>query len=410
MLSRFTHLGSDFRKYALAAVLASFAGGMQFIALSWFLYKATGTAWSLGLSMIISTLPAIVMGTWAGARVDRSNPRTVCAVADLVRGLALLVAAVAGSFPALTVPVLYGVVLVSAICDSFFHPAIGAMVRNLVPKDRLLDANVLANTSVQIGGLLGASIGGALVVWLGAAHAMQLNFVAFIASGLLIFAIDGKRHVPAPTAPPGRGGVLADYRGTFVYLREHPALLGLGALQILVYANFYVCNTALPVFVDRDLGASASAFGLIDSLWGFGAIAGGLTLSVVSRLMTGARISVVGLACMVAVITGLSVAINVPQAAIAYVAIGFLNCVLRIGSDTMMIGSADPAHYGKIKSTVMMFIAWFGLLIYAAVGFWGDRVSMRWIYRADAALLAVGLLVALAIAMSVPRQRRDAAL
>jgi len=99
--------------------------------------------------------------------------------------------------------------------------------------------------------------------------------------------------------------------------------------------------------------------------------------------------------------------VSIPQAAFAYFSIGLLNCVLRIGSDTLLIGGADPAHYGKIKSAVMMFIGWFSFVVYAGVGFWGDRISMRWIYRVDAALLAVGLVLALAFTMRNPRKHRS---
>ncbi|SAK51105.1 major facilitator transporter [Caballeronia catudaia] len=406
---RLPPLGRDYYKYASAAFLASFSGGVQFIAISWHLYTSTGSAWSVGVAMIVSTLPGILGSTWIGAFVDRRSPRAICAAADFLRGVAWLCAAVAIQFPGMAIPVIYAALFCSATCDCFFQPAIGGMVRDMVPHERLLQANIVTNMSMQVGVTTGASAGGALVVLIGAYGTLGLVAAALVLSGVLIYSIGNRASAtPSPASNTPRS-VLTDYQVTFRYLAKNNALLIPCAVLIMAYANMNFCNTAMPIFVARDLKGSSVSFGLVDAFWGFGSIAGGLLLPLFARRARAATQGLCGLLAMSATLTFLSLAGEPVLAAAAMFMMGALNCMMRVSADTAMLQTVVPALYAKVKSLTLMLIACLSLAVYAGVSRWGDSLSMRSLFRVDAALLATFVAAALVCLLGARHaSRRDA--
>jgi MFS transporter, DHA3 family, macrolide efflux protein len=395
---RLPSLGIDYYKYSVAAILASLASGIQFITISWFLYTTTGNAWSVGAAMIISTIPGILFSTWIGAFVDRRKPRNICGITDLVRSAAWLCAALAtlsGHRAAIAIPLIYAALLVSATCDCFFQPAIGAMVRNIVQRDRLLQANVVSSVCMQVGVTVGVSAGGVLVLALGVHGALLLVAAVFVLSGALIFWVSEGAAEPIQ-ATLGRTSLIEDYRAAARHLMDNKALPTVCTVLVLAFANMNFCNVVMPIFVARDLGATSIDFGMIDSAWGMGSIAGGLLLPFIARRLSATALGLLGLTFMSFALLMLSVAEIPRYAAVVMFTMGTFNCVMRVSADTAILHNVAPTFYAKIKSLTMMVIAYCSLTIYGVVGHWGDALSIRWLYRIDAMFLIVCVLASLA--------------
>lgn len=402
MLETFSILrNGEYRKYAAATFLSCIGNGMYFVAMSWYLYKLTDKASSIGWILIMSSLPGLLFSPWIGVLVDRWSLRWICIGTDILRG-AILLGVAAGMQAGVLEPAhIFAATFLLSLCANFFQPASGALVRNIAAKDRLLKANIVSNMTMQVGMLGGASLGGLMVAGAGAAWVVFVNALSFFVSGWLIGAI-------ARTADDGAGqsrkkaGFAEELRATRDYVGSHPAIVWLAIQQMLVYVTLYVCNTLLPVFVDRELKASVSAFGLIDAAWGEGALAGGLCLTYIVSRIPGRHFGIVGLGSLSAALLVFLTANNVAQALVAYFFLGFCACIIRVNTDTIIAAEVDPAFFGKIKATISMFTAYGGLLVYSFVGYAGDKVSVRSIY------LAVCILIALTALAATIRSRRPA--
>ncbi len=386
----------DGRKYLAAAALAAIGSGMYFVAVSWYLFQTQGSTMAIGWAFIATTLPGLVLSPVVGVLVDRWNPRHVCAAADLVRCLVLLALAGGMAAGSLQPMHIYAAGFLVALCDNFFQPAVAAMVRDMVSKAHVLQANIVGSMAIQIGTLVGASLGGFAIAAFGTDVVVAINAGAFGISALLIFRIRqaAVRHALPAGPRPAPAGVLAEF-GQALREAPHRAVLLVVALQqVLAYLTVFVCNTLLPGFVVRDLQAGAEAFGLIDAGWGLGALAGGLLLNLLLQRLTAAR---VGAGCLLffgLALCALAMAQTAWHAAAAYVVLGCLGVALRIHADTQIVRLVDPAHFGKIKSGVVMLVSWASLATYAAVGWAGDQFSSRGIYLAVALpVLAAALLM-----------------
>lgn len=369
----------QYSKYALAAILTTVGGAMHFIAMSWFLFKLTGTASSIGWILIISALPGLLFSPWIGVLVDRWNNKHICVAADLLRGACVLGVAVAMLFDVATVPLVYAVTFIIAICDNFFQPAVAALVRNTVDKERLLAANVMSSTSMQIGGLAGAGLGGLLVASIGTAPVVLANAVSFFVSAALTQWIV-TRAIPKAEQPVRAKRLMAEFRSVVPYMAEHRYILQLALLQLFVFLTLSVCNTLLPAFIVKVLHSDAAAFGLIDSAWGAGALIGAQALAYLVRKVSRQQFGVAALFLLAAAGLVFATALTVLQGMIGYFFLGFLTCAIRINTDTILVSEVGPEYFGKVKATIAMFISFISIAVYGCVGYLGDVVNLRYLF------------------------------
>lgn len=389
--------GREYRKYLAASILTSVGSGMQFVAIAWFLYKLTGTSASIGWMLIVATVPGMLFSPWIGALVDRWDARRICIATDLLR--AVIFCGLAGAMQAgvSNVALIYACAFLVAICDNFFQPAVGAMVRDVVPREVLLKANVGANISMQVGLLSGAGVGGMLVAQVGPANVVLINALSFIVSAGFTYWIHSATRAGGAGASEASGrktGLLNEFGEAIRYMTAHGQIVWLAILQMFVYLTLYICNTLLPAFVDRQLKSDAAGFGLVDAAWGAGAICGGLSLGFIVKRMDRRRFGLAGLLFLSVAMLVFATSSAVPQAVLGFAMLGFMTCTIRVNTDTIIVTDVDPRYFAKVKAAITMFISYMGVAVYALVGFLGDRVSGQVIFLVLAMWIFSGFVAA----------------
>lgn len=167
---------------------------------------------AIGGVFVAKMLPAIVLGPLAGAVADRFDRRLTMVAADLARFAVVLSIPLVGSYQW----VIVATILVECV-NLFWVPAKDATVPNLVPKDRLEEANQLnllvTYGTAPVAAALFAVLSGAVsaisaafpVITVAATSvALYLNALAYLVSAGLIFTLraipkDHVRHVSTPS-------------------------------------------------------------------------------------------------------------------------------------------------------------------------------------------------------------------
>ncbi|ETK35266.1 dTMP kinase [Microbispora sp. ATCC PTA-5024] len=167
---------------------------------------------AIGGVFVAKMLPAILLGPLAGAVADRFDRRTTMVAADVARFAVVLSIPIVATYQW----VIVATFLVECV-NLFWVPAKDATVPNLVPKDRLEEANQL-NLLVTYGTAPVAAavfaIVSAVVTMVGKAApgvgitatdvALTVNALAYLVSAVLIFTLraipkNHVRHVSAPS-------------------------------------------------------------------------------------------------------------------------------------------------------------------------------------------------------------------
>jgi len=166
-------------------------------------------AGDLGLILFAAAVPRVVFMLLGGVVADRVDRGRLMVLAEVLAGLAQLVAGALLLTGTATVGLLCALAVVNGTAFSLFYPAYAGLVPSLVadPAD-LQSVNALLRLSTNIAGILGTALGGLLVATLGAGLALVVDSLTFFLSAGLIWALGERAR--------GRGGAsgsaIADLR------------------------------------------------------------------------------------------------------------------------------------------------------------------------------------------------------
>lgn len=250
---------------------------MQQLALSWLVYRLTGSAFFLGLVAFASQLPATLISPLAGVMADRLDRHRIVLgtqVLGMVQATAIAILVIGGWVQPWHIVVLAGLLGVVMGMDI---PARQALFVDLVEGDREDLANAIALNSSLFNAtrLIGPSLAGFLIATLGEGPVFAINAASYLA---ILWALVAMRLPPAAMTEGG-GPVLDRLLEGFRYAADsRPArslLLLLGALS-LVGMPYVVL---LPVFAEVVLGGGPRTLGFLMSAAGLGALLGALWLA-----------------------------------------------------------------------------------------------------------------------------------
>jgi DHA3 family macrolide efflux protein-like MFS transporter len=121
--------------------------------------KLTGSATQVGLSVIASALPMLLLGPVAGVFVDRWDRKRTMIMSDLLRGVLVLICLTVKTPE--QVWIYYVVAFLMSCVSRFFFPAQNAALPLIVPdKNDLLAANGLMQVVQTAGFLVGPALAG----------------------------------------------------------------------------------------------------------------------------------------------------------------------------------------------------------------------------------------------------------
>lgn len=152
-----------------------------------------GSAMALAKVLFFVIVPVFIIGPVAGAYVDRWDRKKVMIIADLLRGILVLTIPVFVHFD-LMIPVYIAVFLIFS-ATRFFLPSKMAFIPAIVPKEKLMVANSLANTTRMLATVFGFAIAGFIVKWVGYMWGFYLDSLSYFASAALITIITPKKEI-----------------------------------------------------------------------------------------------------------------------------------------------------------------------------------------------------------------------
>jgi MFS family permease len=262
------------RRLAAARLVTMTGSWAANVAMAYVLYERTGSAvWLSALYLLTFGVMGFV-NPFAGALADRVDRRRLMIASELLGAVA---------WAALVFVQAPWLMLALAFFASFAHApfpaASGAAIPNLAGADDLAWANSLISLGRSIGTTAGPALGGLLVAVVGGPFVFALNASTFLVSGLLISVARGDyasgrqaRESPATT------GLSAGLR----HLLASPILLPILAGSTIMW---FAMNMAIPADAPLALhfGVGSVGFGLLDTAFGAGAIAGALLARRLTR-------------------------------------------------------------------------------------------------------------------------------
>jgi len=268
----------DYRILWMSGIFQVITMELRLLATGVWLYQETGSGIQLGLLggvQLAVQLPAILYG---GALADKWDRRKLMSYTQIISLFMISLVTLLEFNDSLRPWHIYGVTAVLGVTSVLGGPARSALTANVVPKNHLMHAVATNTATFQIGSVV-APLGFALIV-----STVDITLAFVVASVASIPSVILPLLIVVPDmklAKEGKGSVIASIKEGFLFVKAHPILPGLYAMDIgVTIFSFY--RQILPLIADKMFMAGSAAVGLLTASNALGGILG--TFSVL--LMT----------------------------------------------------------------------------------------------------------------------------
>lgn len=367
------------------------SAAVQF-AVIWWLTVRTESAVTLALASIVSFLPSIFIGPFAGVWIDRYNRRTVMIAAD---GLVAVSSVVLGAafllMPTPPVWLIYIVLFLRGLGNTFHAPAMQAAIPTFVPADMLVKAGGWGNMIVSVSNMLGPVLGVALMAILPVAAIMLVDILgAAFAIVCLLFVT-----IPDVAQAAGKVRMWSDMKQGFAAMKANKPLMAIFFPLLLMSILYMPLGSLFPLLIRTHFAGQAWHNSVAEFVFAGGLLVSSLVIGVwggMKRrfLMASLAIGLMGLATLV---SGALPPEGFWGFAVCCFLIGGSGTFMNVPVMAYVQESVAPDMMGKVFSllmTAMMLAVPFGLLIAGPVA---EAVGVHtWFFWSGAALLADALL------------------
>jgi len=263
----------DFDLYLCGVVLSEIGSRGTFAANLFHIYTLTESTLQTGLVGLFQAGALVALSPLGGVYADRLQRRRLLQVTQtlsLFVSLALATLTITGTITPWQILVS---VLLNTAAETFDRPARQSLIPALVRKEDLVGAFALLNPSREIAILIGPALAGLLIAGFGP-QAMYLTDVASYAAMVLILQL---LRVPPTSSEARRGGVRANIREGFAWLRHRPLILQLIGLD-LACSLFAAYRALLPALSTDVLDVGPSGYGILSAAPSAGALIGSALL------------------------------------------------------------------------------------------------------------------------------------
>lgn len=201
----------DFRLLLSAGTVFYVGGMVTYVAVPFQLYHLTGSNFAVGAVGLVELVPLVVFGLYGGAladHVDRRAMLVLTGVAQIGLTAVLLVNATLGRPQ---VWLIYVVAALLSVAQSLQRPSREALIPRVVPHHLLSSAVALSSLGMEVGAVIGPTLGGLLLAGPGAAWAYGVDVAGLVVATALFFAL--RRYPPSEhSTPPSLAGIVEGIR------------------------------------------------------------------------------------------------------------------------------------------------------------------------------------------------------
>ncbi|MBI2777017.1 MAG: MFS transporter [Chloroflexi bacterium] len=335
----------DFSLMWSAQLVSTIGSSLTDLAAGILVYRVTESALNVGLTLMVTAIPTLFVGLFAGVFVDRFDRKRILLGSDLLRGLIVL--AIPFSVENFGLISLYVLLFLAAIVRQFFDPAWESVLPEIASDEEL----AAANSFLSISSFGSTAVGFALAGFLASVD-IQLPFyidaLTFLLSFLIVLGVRISKmgHEDSTTV-----GVVIDNLKTGVrFLWRTPLLRSSLIVNLPVLFSFGLWNVLLLPMAISELGASEFEYGLQEGLTSVGFVASALLMAKYADRLREGQWMVVATIGMGIFGVAYGFATNIWFAIAMVVGSGFLNSPLGIARRLILQKNTPREMRGRVFS------------------------------------------------------------
>jgi MFS family permease len=365
----------NYRIYFIGQGTSLIGTWMQNIALSWLVYRLTGSVFLLGLIGFTSQIPTFILTPFTGVVIDRHNRLRIMTLTQVGFMLQALIMALLVLFNLIAVWYIIVLSLVFGIITAFDAPTRQSLVIDLIDNPEDLGNAIALNSAIfNAARLVGPAIAGIVIAVVGEGICFLLNAISFAA--VIIALLQIKIQAKPTTSHPGnfKESFSEGINYTFQSMPIRTLIITLAILSLAGLSYIVL----LPAYAKEIMQCGPDTLGYLMSALGAGALIGAIYMA--------ARHTVVGLSKLIAAgitLMGLAIALasfsEKMYISLIMFFFGGLTMVLSLSSiNTMLQTIADEDKRGRVMSFYAMALMGTGPIGNLLAGTIASGIGISW--------------------------------
>jgi MFS family permease len=309
------------------------------------LFDLTSSPFYLGLFSSLRMVLLLSFFILGGIMSDRIDRRKVMLAIQWISALTALGLAVLVSTHTIRVWHIFVLGAITSTTWAFEQPVRQALLPQLVKREDLVNALALNAVTWNGAGLLGPSLVGVSIPYIGVDGCFYVNVVSYLA----VIGAVLRMHIPPLDNAGRRASVIQSLADGFGYARGEKIIMTFLSVSALynIFGRSYI--TLLPVFAKDVLRLGASGFGFISAGPGLGTIIGSLTLASLGRVQARRGVMVAILTAFCACLFAFAASNDARLAFGFLVAVGALSTVFDTLMNTSIQLRVEEAFRGRVS-------------------------------------------------------------
>ena len=245
----------------------------------WYVTLNTQSGVMMTIMVLCSFIPALLLSPFAGVWADKLNRKKLMIIADLTIAAVTLLIAVMFFMGIRDLWIIFVVTVVRSFGQSVHQPAVSAVYPQIVPKDKLLKVQGIAQGIQSTSMILMPLLAGLLL----AVTSIELIFFIDVVTAVIaVFILVSFVQLPKHEAELQQQEItyFKDMKEGLKYSFTHPLIFNL-----LLFSFLFMFMVAAPAFltylqVARVFGPEAWRLSILEAVFGIGMLIGSITISI----------------------------------------------------------------------------------------------------------------------------------
>ena len=353
----------DFRWVFLGSFVSFMAMNMQMVTQSWLVVELMNDSpLALSLSIVSFTAPITVVSLFGGVMADRIPRRHLVIFSQIGNAVMTFLLATLDATGLIVFWQVMAIGLINGSMMAFNMPSRQAIISDIVPESRLMNAVSVNNSSMNLTRVVGPATAGFLILLVDTWAVFYLVSVVYVFSALSMAMV---RAGSEAVARSGKG-MREDIGAGLSYVAQDPTRRGLIIMSFIPALFGYSYYALLPAWGREALDIGSEDLGLLMMLMGVGALVG--TLILASMQHFNRRGAFLLLFCLLwgAALATFAQTSSYLHAIPLLMLVGLLNSVFMSLNMTLIQTSSSREMRGRVMSIAMMS---FGVMPLSGVPF-----------------------------------------
>lgn len=240
-------------------------------AVSLYVLKVTGSGTSFAFSLLVSTVPRVLLSPIAGSLSDRVDKKKMIVRLDLLSGFTLAALFAATLIYGIRLPLIYLTSLIISVISTFFNNCFMSAIPALVLDRSLMKINAYSRSINSVSQILGPVLGGMVFGLVPMQLFFLLTSITYILSGISEMFIDFQFNKSRVGEVKEKSSltlklIASDIKEVVSFIKGSELLSV--AMPFSISCNFLISasfSVALPYVINNRLGMSPSQYGIIEA-------------------------------------------------------------------------------------------------------------------------------------------------